>query len=304
MLHFALRPSSATASSPDRRAMRGLISLLVLMLATFAPSLPAQDLPVLVGTVTKVIDGDTIDVDLESGLIRVRLHAIDTPERGQPGREATEALSALVAGKEVELEPFEQDSYDRLVARVYVGGHDVNATLIEEGHAWAFRQYMSREDAAYCALEHDARTQKRGIWALPPEQRIAPWGDDLDHLQEWHDQALALNAYLRGKELNGPMLGAQRRVEARIGQLLGEPRVGSPSITHARVIDEIPRNDRVRFRLLARGFGLLTDDEWRQSRSALLKYLQEKYPVPRRTPTHVVTARGVVKKPRAQRIKE
>jgi micrococcal nuclease len=67
----------------------------ILALCLFAPltALPvlAQDsLPVLVGTVTKIVDGDTIDVQLSSGPIRVPLHGIDTPERGQPGaKEAT-----------------------------------------------------------------------------------------------------------------------------------------------------------------------------------------------------------------------
>jgi hypothetical protein len=31
---------------------------------------------------------------------------------------------------------------------------------------------------------------------------------------DWRDQAAALATYFRGKELQGPMLGAQRRVEA------------------------------------------------------------------------------------------
>jgi len=50
--------------------------------------------PVLVGQVVKVIDSDTIDVQLDSGPIRVRFHGSDAPERAQPhGKEATTALS-------------------------------------------------------------------------------------------------------------------------------------------------------------------------------------------------------------------
>jgi micrococcal nuclease len=74
--------------------------------------------PVLVGRVTKVIDGDTIDVQLDSGPIRVRFHGIDAPEKAQPhGMEATAALSTWILNKEVRLEPFEQDRYERLVRR-------------------------------------------------------------------------------------------------------------------------------------------------------------------------------------------
>jgi endonuclease YncB( thermonuclease family) len=50
------------------------------------------------------------DVRLDSGPIRVRLHAADTPERAQSyGKEATVALATLVLNKTVEVEPFEQD---------------------------------------------------------------------------------------------------------------------------------------------------------------------------------------------------
>jgi micrococcal nuclease len=157
--------------------MHGLVGSLALLLATFAPSLPAQDLPVLVGTATKVIDGDTIDVKLASGPIRVRFHAVDTPERGQPWEdESTAWLTNLLLGKEVQLEPFEQDRYDRLVATVFLGDLDVNAELVRLGHAWAFRRYMRRKEDAYlCELEYEARTAMRGLWSLPGGQIVAPW---------------------------------------------------------------------------------------------------------------------------------
>lgn len=128
--------------------------------------------------------------------------------------------------------------------------------------------------------------------------------DDLDTLQEWRSQAAALEAYLRGRDLNGPMRAAQRKVEARIGQLLGMAQVGNPHgklISHAR---EISSTDRQRFRILARGLERgLTDEEWRSSREPLLKLIQERFPMPRHVPT-VVTESGLVRKPRSERIKE
>lgn len=53
--------------------------------------------------------------------------------------------------------------------------------------------------------------------------------------------------------MNGPMLGAQRRVEARIGQLLGEAERGSHRSLPCAVMKGIAPNDRSRFRILARG---------------------------------------------------
>ncbi len=132
--------------------------------------------PILSGTVSRVIDGDTIDVQLTSGPIRVRLNGIDTPERGQPwGREATNALSALVMGKQVDLEPFTQDRYDRLVANVFVGSVNVNDALVRQGHAWAYRTYLTGDNIDLCAMEAAARRAKRGLWALKPQDRAAPW---------------------------------------------------------------------------------------------------------------------------------
>jgi N6-adenosine-specific RNA methylase IME4 len=100
--------------------------------------------------------------------------------------------------------------------------------------------------------------------------------DRIDALEEWRARARAIEAYLRSPELQRPMLGAQRRIEGRIGQLLGDPEEGRPpegKCTHA---DSIERTgDRVDFRLLARALSdecdpPLTDDEWRKSRRALV----------------------------------
>lgn len=130
--------------------------------------------PVLVGRVTRVVDGDTVDVALKSGTIRVRLSGADAPEHDQPwGSEATAALRSRVLDRDVELVVVDQDSYDRMVARVCLGGEDVSATLIMQGDAWAFRRYL--HDLAYCAFEGIARADRRGVWSYPASQWIAPW---------------------------------------------------------------------------------------------------------------------------------
>jgi endonuclease YncB( thermonuclease family) len=150
-----------------------LLSTLLLALALVGPC-QADTNPVLEGVVVGVVDGDTADVRLASGMIRVRLHAIDAPERDQPhGAASKKALSALVFGKTVAVEPFEQDRYDRLVARLWLETTDVNAELVKQGAAWVYRRYA--DDAAYCAYEKGARDLRRGLWALPVSQRPAPW---------------------------------------------------------------------------------------------------------------------------------
>jgi micrococcal nuclease len=153
-----------------RRAL--LCSLFCFVVAT--PGARTEDAPRLTGTVVGITDGDSVDVRLESGMIRVRLHAVDAPEHDQPnGRASRRELSRLVYLRTVELEPIEQDTYDRLVARLWLGEMDVNAELLKVGAAWVYRRYA--RDAAYCDYEQDARELERGLWSLPPAQQVAPW---------------------------------------------------------------------------------------------------------------------------------
>lgn len=132
------------------------------------------DGPVLAGRVVRIVDGDTIDVTLDSGRIRVRMHSIDAPEHDQPGGAASRAaLAALVDGADVELEPVGQPSYGRMVAVVYRGDDNVNADMVAAGQAWVLREYA--RDPRYCEAEMAARVAGRGVWSLPVGEQIAPW---------------------------------------------------------------------------------------------------------------------------------
>lgn len=149
----------------------GIFATLVLLAAGVAQSTQSA---VLVGKVFKVTGGDTIRVQLPSGPIVVRLDSIDAPESSQPhGAEATAALVALVANREVQLEVVSQDRYERLVATVFVGGVNVNEQQVRLGHAWAYRLIV--RNLAYCNWEGAARAQRLGLWALPPSDWIFPY---------------------------------------------------------------------------------------------------------------------------------
>lgn len=138
------------------------------------PSTPVQQPPTLIGTVTEVVDGDTIHVQLSSGPIKVRLHSIDAPEKAQDwGMDATAALARRINHRQVSIEVVTQDQYDRLVAVVVLGEENVNAWMVQQGHAWAYRQYI--QDSNYCVWEAAARLDRRGLWSLPPGDWRAPW---------------------------------------------------------------------------------------------------------------------------------
>lgn len=157
--------------------MKSVICALGLAVVTLLPcsiATPSDERAVLAARVVKVVDGDTIDVELQSGRLRIRFHAVDAPEKSQNhGKEAAAALSSLILGRNVQVEPFEQDRYDRLLGIVYFKELNVNAELVRNGHAWAMRRYMRKADAALCSLEAEARVNRRGLWASA--DAIPPW---------------------------------------------------------------------------------------------------------------------------------
>ena len=153
------------------------MTLALIALSTAAPRALSQE-AVLPGRVLRVTDGDTVRVRLGSGLINVRLHAVDAPELAQPwGREARDRLARrLPAGRAVQLEVTDQsDGYGRMVARIFAEGEDLNAWMVRSGHAFVYRQYAEAADRDLCRLEHEARGAGRGLWGLPPSRRLAPW---------------------------------------------------------------------------------------------------------------------------------
>jgi len=155
------------------------LGLLALLLAGSAGAAdPLKPMPSLVGKVSKVNDGDSIEVELESGRARVRFSAIDTPEWDQPyGAQSSAALKAMLPiGSKVELEVISQDSFHRLVATVWLIEGDkqtnINEAMLLQGHAWALRRYM--KDPKFCDMEQQARAKKLGLWAQPVKDWIYP----------------------------------------------------------------------------------------------------------------------------------
>jgi len=123
------------------------------------------------GVVSRVVDGDTLDVLLAGGKReRVRLIGIDAPERGVCGAtRASAAARRLAHGKAVVLRGDRtqdtRDRYGRLLAYVWLpGGRDLGFHLVAGGHAkvYVYDRPFSRL-AAYRRGEAAARG--KGIWA-------------------------------------------------------------------------------------------------------------------------------------------
>ena len=119
-----------------------------------------------IAQVTRVIDGDTIDVLLDGKTVRIRYLQMNTPERDEPCfRESTQANADLVAGQAVRLVPDKElvDPFGRLLRFVYVGDIMVERELVEQG--WAEVVLYPPNDMHYdefVQLEAEAAAAGRG----------------------------------------------------------------------------------------------------------------------------------------------
>lgn len=167
-----------------RRLVAGLavVAVAILGLATLRAD-RADRLPPGEATVTRTVDGDTVDVLVAGGDERVRLLGIDAPESVDPrrpvecyGKEAAARTAALLpAGTRVRLERDVEarDRYGRLLAHVYrvADGVHVNLTLVVEGYADTLTIAPNGAHAAeLAAAARSARSARAGLWGSCPAQ--------------------------------------------------------------------------------------------------------------------------------------
>jgi len=152
--------------------MKKVLSVLVLSVsmgvaaaATKRPAPPPQPV-LLTGTVSRVVDGDTLWLKTEgdSAPVVVRMDGIDAPESCQVGgKEATEALNALALGRSVTVRVIAKDDYGRTVGKVFDGDKDLGDRMVRDGQAWSTRYQYDR--GPYVAEERMAFALKRGLHA-------------------------------------------------------------------------------------------------------------------------------------------
>lgn len=123
---------------------------------------------------TRVIDGDTIVIEIDGKQERVRLIGVDTPETVHPskpveyfGKEASEFTRKMVGGKKVRLEYDWQrrDKYGRLLAYIYLeDGTFLNAEIIKQGYGFAYTRFPFKYLEEFRQYERDARNNSKGLW--------------------------------------------------------------------------------------------------------------------------------------------
>jgi len=124
--------------------------------------------------VTKVVDGDTIEISTGE---KVRYIGVDTPETRHPakgvecfGKEASGKNRELVLGKDIRLEKdvSDKDKYGRLLRYIYLNSDNlfVNDFLARNGfaHTATFPPDV-KFSKQFVEAEREARENHRGLWA-------------------------------------------------------------------------------------------------------------------------------------------
>jgi len=125
--------------------------------------------------VTRVVDGDTVEVDVDGREEDLRYIGVDTPESVKPdapvecfGVEASDFNKELVEGETVRIvyDAERRDVYERLLAYVYVGDTFVNAELVRRGYATTLTIAPNdRYAGMFARLEREASAAGRGLWS-------------------------------------------------------------------------------------------------------------------------------------------
>ena len=164
--------------------MRGVITSLALVIGLTScsdSSTPPNDQADLVeiadGKIAHVIDGDTVDIDIDGHTERVRLIGVDTPETKHPtkplecfGPEASAYLTQLLpkgTTVRIERDVEARDRYGRMLLYLYLGSNDlfINLDLVARGYGTPMSiepNTFHRNDFVRAAAQAEAANV--GLW--------------------------------------------------------------------------------------------------------------------------------------------
>ena len=157
-----------TIGCEDMLRLRLYRSVMCAALAAALASPPAPGAQALTGRVTQVIDGDTLDVMVEGKRLRVRLAGIDAPRGPQAySVRSRQSLIAICGGEVAAIESAAKQRSGVMSARVGCNGVDAAREQVRRGMARVPERHATA-DPALQALETEARTASRGLWATAP----------------------------------------------------------------------------------------------------------------------------------------
>lgn len=127
--------------------------------------------------VTRFVDGDTIEIDMNGTKETVRMIGIDTPETHRPntpvqcyGPAAAAFTKNTIGNKRVRLEAdpknTNRDRYDRLLRYVYTEDNKfVNRAVIDGGYGFAYLSFPFSKSDEFDSAQAAAQASKKGLWA-------------------------------------------------------------------------------------------------------------------------------------------
>ncbi len=137
----------------------------------------------IISGIAEVVDGDTIKINKK----KIRLFGIDAPEKKQLckkiflsisfislnknypcGKISTERLKKRINNKLISCKSSGRDRYKRYIAECFEGKKNINAFMVLNGYAVAYRKYSSK----FISYENTAKKEKLGLWAGSFEM---PW---------------------------------------------------------------------------------------------------------------------------------
>jgi endonuclease YncB( thermonuclease family) len=131
----------------------------------------------LTGYVVGITDGDTLTLLVDKQQHRIRIAAIDSPERVQPFGDNAKSHIAVLAFNKVAVTECHKKSYDRKVCKALVDGLDIGLQQIEAGMAWWARKYAheqtTEDQKLYEQAELRAKLRRVGLWA--DTNSVPPW---------------------------------------------------------------------------------------------------------------------------------
>jgi micrococcal nuclease len=120
--------------------------------------------------VTKIIDGDTLEVAISGKIFQVQLSCIDTPEVDSEPFFTTSKnrLKALLPiGTSVLVRDTGKRVRNRIVAEIFLGNRSINLQLVQEGKAVIFCKHLDNcqgTQQSYLNAEANARKKGLGVW--------------------------------------------------------------------------------------------------------------------------------------------
>lgn len=129
--------------------------------------------------VTRVLSGQTLEVEETATAMKVRLVGIDAPSlQQQPwGEAALQQLETKIGGKTVllEFDTQQKDAFGRNLAYVWHDGVLLNLQLVKEGYVlWMPRSPNNKYDRQLEYAQAYARLMGLGIWNWDRPMRITP----------------------------------------------------------------------------------------------------------------------------------